>query len=212
MTEPNPSSSPNDRAQQRRGRIIGATVMLVVLLPMVIAYVLFFTGTGIPSNTVNKGDLLTPPLPIDQWQPRTLDGEPWKLEDQSTKWRLLIPGGDDCDAACQDNLYITRQVHIRLGEKALRVERLYLLEEEALNTTTARHFADEHPQLKLLRVDADAMRAALAETNLPEDPSAQNRYFLMDQQGFVMMGYTPQHTGNELLKDIKRMLRYSYEE
>lgn len=210
MTEPNPT--PDDRAQQRRGRILGASVMLVVILPVVMAYVLFFTETGIPSDTVNKGDLLTPPLPIEQWQLRTLDGNPWKLDEQSTQWRLLIPGGADCDDQCQKNLYITRQVHIRLGGKAPRVERLYLLDDETLDTATARYFSDQHPELKVLRVNADAMRAALAETNLPADPSARNRYFLMDQQGFVMMGYTRQHTGNELLKDIKRMLRYSYEE
>lgn len=210
MTEPDPNR--NEKPSRRRGQILGAGVMLVVLLPMVAAYVLFFTGTGIPTNTINKGDLLTPPVPFEDWQPATSTGDSWTLDEQSSRWRLLIPGDGDCGEACQANLYTTRQVHIRLGEKALRVERLYLLDDEALSPATARYIADEHPTLELLKVDGDAMRAALAQTNLAGDPVEQNRYFLMDQQGFVMMGYTSRHSGNDLLKDIKRMLRYSYEE
>ena len=38
----------------------------------------------------------------------------------------MVPISANCDAACQQNLFITRQVHIRLAEKAARVERILL--------------------------------------------------------------------------------------
>ncbi len=204
--------SAEDRAAQRRGRILGASVMLVVLLPMVIAYGVYFTGIGMPTGTINKGDLLTPPVPISDWQLTTLEGEPWVIDQQPTKWRLLIPGAASCDQACKDNLYLTRQVHIRLGEKGLRVERLYLLTDEGLSNSLSAYLEQEHSTVKVLQVDEQAMRASLADTNLPGNPIEKGRYFLMDQEGFVMMGYDAEQSGNDLLKDIKRMLRYSYED
>lgn len=204
--------SPEDKAAQRRGRILGASVMLVVLLPMLIAYGVYFTGIGMPTGTINKGDLLTPPVPISEWQLRTQSGEAWNLEEQPTKWRLLIPGAASCDQACKDNLYLTRQVHIRLGEKGLRVERYYLLTDDSLSRSLSEHLEQEHATVKVLHVDQKAMRASLANTNLPGDPVEEGRYFLMDQEGFVMMGYDAEQSGNDLLKDIKRMLRYSYED
>lgn len=204
--------SPEDKAAQRRGRILGASVMLVVLLPMVIAYGVYFTGIGMPTGTINKGELLTPPVPISAWQLRTQSGDAWVLDEQPTKWRLLIPGAASCDQACQDNLYLTRQVHIRLGEKGLRVERFYLLTDESLSNSLSEHLEREHATAKVLHVDEEAMRASLASTNLPGDPVEEGRYFLMDQEGFVMMSYDAEQSGNDLLKDIKRMLRYSYED
>lgn len=204
--------SADDKAAQRRGRILGASVMLVVLLPMLIAYGVYFTGFGMPAGTINKGDLLSPPVPISDWQLRNQSGEAWVLEDQPTKWRLLIPGGANCDQACKDNLYLTRQVHIRLGEKGLRVERFYLLTDESLSGSLSEHLEQEHTTAKVLHVNGEAMRASLGATNLPGNPLEEGRYFLMDQEGFVMMGYDADQSGNDLLKDIKRMLRYSYEE
>lgn len=202
----------DDKAAQRRGRILAASVVLVVLLPMLSAYVVYFTGVGVPEGTINKGVLLTPPVPISDWQLRTLDGEPWVLKEQPIKWRLLIPGGATCDQACKENLYLTRQVHIRLGEKGLRVERLYLLTEPSLSDSLSEHLEQEHARIKVVQLDEKAMVASLANTNLSGDPIAEGRYFLMDQEGFVMMGYDLEQSGNDLLKDIKRMLRYSYEE
>ncbi len=202
----------DDKAAQRRGRILAASVMLVVLLPMLIAYVVYVTGIGMPEGTINKGELLTPPVPISDWQLRTQSGEAWDLEEQSTKWRLLIPGDASCDPACKENLYLTRQVHIRLGEKGLRVERLYLLTESSLSDSLSKHLKQEHATVKVVQLDEKAMGASLANTNLPGDPIEEGRYFLMDQEGFVMMGYDPEQSGNDLLKDLKRMLRYSYEE
>lgn len=201
-----------DKAAQRRGRILGACIMLVVLLPMVIAYGVYFTGIGMPTGTINKGDLLTPPVPISDWQLTTLEAEPWIIDQQPSKWRLLIPGAASCDQACKDNLYLTRQVHIRLGEKGLRVERFYLLTDENLSQSLSEYLDQEHSTVKVLQVDEQAMRASLADTNLAGNPIEEGRYFLMDQEGFVMMGYDAEQSGNDLLKDIKRMLRYSYED
>lgn len=200
-----------DKQLQRRGRIMGAAIMAVIFLPMAIAYGVYHTGIGMPNTTVNRGDLLAPPQAIDSLQPRQLDNSPWLLAEQSRKWRWLVPGGAVCDTQCQKNLYLTRQVHIRLAEKAFRVERLYLLLDDNIAPETLEFLTQEHPHMPVVKIDPEQLASALAAGD-QAGALEQNRYFLMDQDGFVMMSYAPTHTGQQLLDDIKRLLKFSYED
>lgn len=204
--------TPLEQQQQRRGRIMGFAIMMVVMLPMVIAYGVYVSGIGMPTGTVNKGDLLNPPQAISELNLHQLDGSPWQINDHKRKWRWLIPGTKECAKPCQENLYLTRQVHIRLAEKARRVERIYLLLDDEISPETEAFLASEHPHMPVLKVMPEQLQKAMVSGTVPENFVSEGRYFLMDQEGFVMMSYTPAHTGQQLLDDIKRMLKYSYEE
>ena len=113
--------------QWKRNQKQGLLILAIVVLPMVAAYVMFKTGWGMPTHTINKGVLLTPPQPIDSLD---LAGNNEALQRlypaEKKQWRIMIPISADCDTTCQQNLFITRQVHIRLAEKAPRVERILL--------------------------------------------------------------------------------------
>lgn len=205
-----PTSS--EKQKQRRGRILTLLIFAVVLSPMIIAYWVYSTGIGMPADTVNKGDLFTTPQAAADLDLRDLHGEPWDLAGHKRKWRWLIPGGERCADQCQKNLYLTRQAHIRLAEKAGRVERFYLLLDDELGAETQEFLQTEHPHVPVIKVNPARLRAALTAGGITGDALAEGRYFLMDQEGFVMMSYTPTHTGQQLLDDIKRMLKYSYED
>lgn len=206
------TTNAHEKYLQRRGRIMAIGLILVVSLPMILAYVLYQTGFGVPEGSTNKGDLLSPAQAFSGWHPETQKGAAWNVEDDKQKrWRLIVPVDRECTGYCEQNLYLTRQVHIRLAKEAYRVERVVLLMDGALSSDRTEWLDQEHPGVQVLRPDTVAMMASLAETNLPGDPLETGRYFVMDQDGFVMMGYTPEHTGGELLDDIKRLLRYSYE-
>ena len=185
------------KQQQRRGRIQAAAIMLIVILPMVIAYSVYYTGVGVPQGTINKGQLIDPPQQIDDLSLQTLDGKNWHVADQATRWRLIIPGHAQC---------------IRLAEKSGRVERLYLLLDQHIDAATEEFIHTEHPHMPIVKSSADAVKNLFAQTNLPPEAISAGHYFLMDQEGFIMMSYNPQHQGKDLLDDIKRMLKYSYEE
>jgi cytochrome oxidase Cu insertion factor (SCO1/SenC/PrrC family) len=211
MSTPQSETTALDRQQQRRGRIMGATIMLVVLLPMVVAYGMFYTGIGIPTGTANKGILLDPPQAAQDLDLRELDGQEWRPSGPK-KWRWIIPGAAECSETCQQNLYLTRQVHIRLAEKSGRVERIYLLLDEQIDVATQNFLAHEHPHLHVLKAEPARLREAMKAAGIADDVNFDDHYFLMDQEGIVMMAYTPAHTGQQLLDDIKRMLKYSRED
>lgn len=208
----NASEQQRHQHMKRRGQIIAIALIAIVALPMLLAYVLYFTGVGVPDDSVNEGTLLSPPQPFTDWQPETEEGEAWTLSEDRKRWRLLVPIDADCTGHCEDNLYLTRQVHVRLAEKAYRVERLILPLDGRISDEMSEFLAQEHPGVEVLYPDSQSLEASLGKTNLAEDPIEAGRYYLVDQEGFVMMGYTPEHRGKQLLKDIKRLLRYSYED
>ncbi|WP_157471597.1 hypothetical protein [Gilvimarinus agarilyticus] len=204
------SQSAQPPANKRRGQIQALLLMLIVALPMIAAYTMYHTGWGIPDGTVNKGMLVTPPIEVGALVPKE-QGELWQIKSEPKRWRYVVVGEGSCDQTCLDNLYLTRQVHIRLNEKADRVERIYLLLDDELSPELAAHIAEQHPLLRVMTVNRSDLLQALQASNISEDPVVSGRYFLMDQEGFLMLSYTPEHTGGELLKDVKKMLKTSYE-
>jgi cytochrome oxidase Cu insertion factor (SCO1/SenC/PrrC family) len=194
-----------------RSRIMGILVLAIILGPMLAAYIIYKSGFGIPTGTINKGDLLPQAQSIAELSVATLEGEPLDLISGKKQWRLLIPAPIYCTKTCLNNLYTTRQIHIRLGEKARRVERVLLLQNPQQIKPMQQLLGQDHPRLKWALVDKAELKSLLqSEAELNRD--IFQRYYLMDQQGFIMMSYSDEHTGNDLLKDTKRMLKYSYEE
>ena len=196
--------------QQRRNQRQGLLMLAMVVLPMVIAYTMFKTGWGIPTGTINKGLLLAPPQSVSSLSLTENNDALQRLYPAEKKqWRIMVPVAANCEAACQQNLYVTRQVHIRLAEKAARVERILLAIDE-IPEEQKQQLLSEHPNILWL----DSSRAALADwltdTDFPVEQSSDH-YFLIDQEGFAMMSYNTQHTGQDLLDDIKKLLKYTYE-
>lgn len=188
-------------------------LMLVAIgLPMIMAYVVFSTGFAMPTGTINKGDLLLPATPLAELTITDRQGDAVDLLSGKKKWRWLIVGNNSCQQACQNNLYLSRQVHIRLGEKALRLERLYLNTDSVYSDALASELKEGHPRLVMAHIDSAQWKKVMSETNAKAFALNGENLYVVDQQGFVMMTYNPSHQGSDLLDDIKRLLKYSYED
>lgn len=184
-------------------------ILLVTVVPIVAAYVAYFTGIGVPQERVNEGELVVPAKNLKDLLPNA-EGTTPSFEDHSL-WRLLIPVGSDCNQACQTNLYTTRQVHVRLANKADRLERYAVNLDGAEGDEFLQGIAEQHPLLQRFAVDKNQWQGWVQGTNIPADFRSEPYYLLVDPLGFAMMVYGVEHEGNQLLKDIKRVLRYSPE-
>ncbi len=187
-------------------------LLAAITLPMIMAYVVFSTGWGIPTATINKGDLVLPATSIEALPIVDREGRSVDLLSGKKMWRWLIVGNNQCDDQCQNNLYLSRQVHIRLGEKAIRLERLYLNTDPRFSSKFSDQLSKEHPKLKQLHIDAGDWSQLLSATSASEGSLSEKSLFVVDQEGFVMMSYDRRHAGADLLDDIKRLLKYSYSE
>ena len=190
------------------GRLQGISVIASVLLPILAAYLVYYTGLGMPEGTINQGELLQQPVKVDQLPFMGRDGEKLDLAGEEPKWRYLILPVGECGAECEKLLYTSRQVHVRLGEKAGRVERL-LVTAAPLTGELQQKLQQEYPRLRLVQLEEGPLQQLWRETSRAD--IADTRALLVDQQGFAMMAYDNRHNGNQLLEDIKRLLKYSYE-
>ncbi len=194
-----------DKKQKKKNSMTVAAILIVSFLPIAAAYTMFYTGIGVPNNTVNKGIL----LPIAVSTEKIFEVDFFKEIEADKKWRLVLPVNDNCNQACQENLYITRQVHIRLGEKGTRIERIAVNIGGQTGKNYLASIEQEHPKLKQVSVDKDKWQQWLEESKVDLDFSAEPYYLLLDQQGYAMMYYTNAQHGNDLLKDLKRALKHS---
>lgn len=180
-------------------------ILFVAVLPIFSAYFMYFTGIGVPENTVNSGVILPTAVNVNE----LLSEEEKKQIFDKKKWRLLIPMGETCDNFCQQNLYLTRQVHIRLGEKGIRVERIAAILGGENGKKAFSRLSDQHPKLKSFVADKNTWSTWLNKSNPSFSVLPLEYYLLVDQEGKAMMSYTNQQSGNDLLKDIKRALKFS---
>ena len=159
-------------------------------------------------GTTNHGKLLLPVKPVADLTLTDSDGDPWDWDEHKPKWRILIPSDASCSGDCQDLLYTTRQVHIRLGKYTSRLERILVVTAPALDGALAEKLVVEHPYLKIVHTGAGAVTDWLADTNSPAVPG-RSAAVLVDPAGAAMMTYTTDHAGNEILEDLNHLLKYS---
>ena len=198
------TSEINETQPNKKGRYTLLAIVFVSVLPLAAAYFVFFTGIGVPDTTVNAGTLIAKPVSVEPLVTETF----WQEMQKDKKWRLLLPIPASCLEECQEHFYVTRQVHVRLGEKGLRVERFAVNHSGDSGTTYLQSITESHPQLKSVNVSPSDWRRWVNQIPLLENYSDSHFYLLVDQEGYAMMVYSGQH-GNELLKDIKRALKYS---
>lgn len=201
----------DDKAIIRRNRFFGVVIIAIIFIPMALAYVMFHTGLGVSSSTTNKGTLLNPPVALQEL-PLVDNSKTLQAlfdEDASKRWRLLVPVTAACGETCQQNLYTTRQVHVRLAQKAYRVERILVAVEE-LPPQLEQDLQKNHPNVVRVKTTKPQLIAWLG-AKVPAS-RVTGEYYLVDQEGFAMMRYSVENTGQELLDDIKKLLKFTYEQ
>ena len=173
-------------------------------------------------GTANRGTLVQPPRQLDERELRDTNGRRFKYEDLEPRWTMLVPGaGASCDEACEHSLYVTRQIHLAMGEGFIRLQRMYISESNAKDTELqvqelsdhhpappdfAQYLAHEHQGLKTLTLARGDYELLLAEHGA--DPGT---WYLVDPQGWIMMSYNGEVPYKDVIADLKFLLKNSSE-
>lgn len=207
-------------------RIKLIALMTIIFVPLASATWMFLRADGMEiSATTNKGELISPVLDITELGIVDSDGEPLfqrfeeavagvDPEDYDPRpWKLVYMGGEVCGEACRERLYFLRQLHRRLGADSRRVERWYVVVGDGrftLSETTASHFVEVLPEMKLGASEEDSLRENLARTHdAGDDPIAEHYVYLVDPVGNVMLYFTPEQTPEDILTDLEKLLDQS---
>jgi len=197
-----------NQTARKKGQRTLLALFAISIIPIAAAYFMFFTGIGVPEHTVNNGKLLKQPVKLSALLGPEHAVFLQRLETEK-KWRLLLPISDTCNEDCEKVLYTTRQVHVRLAQKSVRVERVAVNIGGTVGLRIYEAMQAEHPKLQIITVDPQAWENWLAASGDNFDIDRQAYYLLVDQEGTAMMAYTADIHGNLLLKDLKRALKYS---
>ena len=197
---------PDASAPAGRNTVAGRWKMLVVLLvcvsPIVASYFTYYVVR--PEGRRNFGALIDPQRPLPTISGRTLDGQTVQLPSLKGQWLLMTVSGGACDARCEKNLYFQRQMREALGREMGRVDRVWLITDEA---AVAPGLLPALKDATVLRVPA----GALAQWLHPEKGSdLQNHLYVVDPVGNWMLRFPADMDAAAAAKakrDLDRLLR-----
>ena len=189
------------------------TVILVCLFavfalpPLLSWYAFHYTDLGKQRGTGEHGTLITPPRPLPAW---TLVGQDGAATSLHGKWTLVYPLRGKCREACLQNLYRMRQLRLAAGKNADRVQRAVLVVNGDRNALAGEQLQDFPGQLVLFPedMDGDALQSLFGLSS-GDRPFAEERLYLVDPLGNLMMSYAGTVDPGGIIKDLARLLKYS---
>lgn len=197
----------HDEQQKSRGKRTLLLVLAVCAAPLILSYLTYYVIK--PTDRTNYGTLLDPRLyPMPKLESVLQGGEKQELNAQELdaykgKWIMLQVSSSDCQQACQNTLLNMRQLRLMQGKAMDRIERVVLITDpNPMETTLLREYDGTH----FLRVDAKAVSAWLP---IEEGGSVQDRIYLIDPLGNLMMRYPVDADPNKIKKDIAKLLKAS---
>jgi cytochrome oxidase Cu insertion factor (SCO1/SenC/PrrC family) len=197
-----PAASAADIARGRR-TLIGLAALFFV--PLAISFWLYYAGGWRPEGTINNGELITPPRPLEDAAFTLPDGttsaRAGLLRD---KWTLVYIGSGVCDQACQRALWTMRQTRLLLAEDMQRVRRVFIATSDCCNTA---FFEREHRGLDVVQPLDPAARELVAQF-----PAEQRNttVFVVDPLGNLMLRFDTRANPKGLLKDLEKLLKLSH--
>lgn len=194
-------------SQTARGRLAMLAVLAVCALPVVASYVTYFWIR--PEGRSNHGELIAPPRPLPASLPlASLDGHPVRAASLRGQWLLVVVADAACDARCERHLWLQRQLHESLGREKERVDKVWLIPEDAGPTAAPRPevLRGVGTQATVLRVE----RGALARWLEPAAGQTLDAHvYVVDPQGDWMMRFAPSAEPAPVKRDLERLLRAS---
>jgi len=159
----------------------------VFVSPLVLATYFYFQDTFQGHITTNHGQLIQPPITLEQLGLKKYQGH----------WLLLVYNPEQCGELCLNNLYKMRQVRVALGKDRNRVERVLI--DYRPNQSLQAKLANQYRGTALASGDPDAINRNLRAGYL----------YIVDPLGNLMMGYGPNAQAEGLFEDLKKLLKVS---
>ncbi len=179
-------------------------LLLVCVSPVVASYFTYYVVR--PEGRRNFGELVQPQRPMPDLATATLDGHPDRLPALRGQWLLVSVASGACDAACQNHLYLQRQMRESLGKDKERLDWVWLVTDDQAPPAS---ILPGLQQATVLRVDA----TALAQWLEPQVGHALAEHlYVMDPMGNWMMRFPPAMDTAAAARakgDLVRLLRAS---
>lgn len=196
-----PAALPTRRSSG--GRRLLALMTALFALPFVVTALLFAVDWR-PAQTGSHGELVAGNdvlLPFDGLL--GADGKALPADVLAGRWTLLVADAGPCSADCRARLASVRQIHVALNKQMARVKRVWLSPAPAADPLLAELRAS-FPDLVV------AAPATTAWQGLLPAPTAGARLYVIDPSGRTVLRYPENFEPRGALRDVERLLKYSW--
>ena len=200
--------------ERQGGRWMVWLVLLVCAAPVILSYLTYYVIR--PGAKSVHGDLIEPTRALPDAKAFEVDGRAMNLMDLKGQWLLISVDSGACDKACQERLYIQRQLIVSLGKEQDRVEWVWLIRDQS---AVPREIQPGLAQARVLRVSQEALQAWLpvgasqaAVQGSQGGASIEDYFYLVDPMGQLMERFkagADKASATGVKKDLERLLRAS---
>jgi cytochrome oxidase Cu insertion factor (SCO1/SenC/PrrC family) len=180
-------------------------VLAVCAAPILFSYLTYYVIK--PTSRSNYGTLLDPRLhPMPKLNSVLQGGDKQELDAYKGKWIMLQVSSSECGTACQNTLLTMRQLRLMQGKEMDRIERVVLItDQDPMTTNLLREYDGTH----FLRVNAHGEQTLAKWLPVEEGGHVQDRIYLIDPLGNLMMRYPVDADPNKVKKDLSKLLKAS---
>lgn len=199
------SARPATASPPQSGHRMLALIVALFLLPFMIASGLFALGWGPGGHShgelASDAAVLAAPLPLAGLQPV---GDSPLPDSLAGRWTLVLLSRGACDALCETRLAALRRVQVATYKNMPRVRRLWVAPAGEAQAAAGRLLA-QWPDLV-----AASPRSPAWMAQLPEPGGPSHRVLLLDPAGRPVLRYPEPFDARGMLRDLERLLKYSW--
>lgn len=190
--------------QRASGRFKMLMVLAVCTAPVLASYFMYYVAR--PSGSVAYSALIQPTVAMPALVARTLDGQPQPLRGLAGQWLLVAVDSGACAPACEKRLYLQRQLREMTGKERDRIDKLWLVIDDAPVSPALREALMATPGMNILRLPREQAAAWLKPA---PGHALEDHLYIVDPVGEWMMRAPADADPSKLKRDVDRLLRGS---
>jgi hypothetical protein len=195
----------SDARRTRNGRLKMIILLLICAAPVIASYITYYLIQP-RATSRNFGELVTPTVSIPAVTGMNLQGLPVPLQTLKGQWLLVVVAGGACPTRCEQNLYFQRQLREVLGKDKDRLDRVWLVNDQA----------PVRPELLPALQGAEVVRVLPADMSSWLQPARgqalEDHLYLIDPMGEWMLRFPAGmnlEAGSQAKGDLTRLMRAS---
>jgi hypothetical protein len=187
------------------GRLQMALILLVCAAPVIASYLAVYVVRPDVGEAA-YGELIQPSVGLPSANAVDLQGRSVPLRSLKGQWLLLTVGASTCDAACEQRLFLQRQLREMLGRERDRVDKVWLVTDDGPLAPALRQAVTSGVPVQVLHVAKADVQAWLKPAR---GQTLDAHLYLVDPMGEWMMRVPVAPDPAKVKRDLERLLRAS---
>jgi hypothetical protein len=195
------TASAQEGAQTRLGRVKMFMLLAVCIAPVAASYFSYYVWR--PEGLRNYGELIQPQRAMPSVLVQTPTTQSINLHALKGQWLLVSVAGGECDAQCEQHLYVQRQIREALGKEKTRLDWVWVVDDAQIVRSDLATGLQSAQVVRMGRATLQAWLQASPGQRL------RDHLYLLDPLGNWMMRFPAQADASKVKRDIERLLRAS---